>query len=137
MGRTILAVLAGLVVAWITITLCEFGGVALHPPPPGTNLADPQALAAFIGAAPPSAMLLVLLGWVAGAFDGGLVAALISRRHKNGAALTIGALVLLGVIANNLMIPHPLWMTVAGVLLPVPAAWLAARLVGSPRKGAA
>lgn len=137
MGRTILAVLAGLVVAWITITLCEFGGVILHPPAPGTNLADPDALAAHIAGAPPAAMALVLLGWVAGAFDGGLVAALISRLHKRGAALTIGVLVALGVIANSLMIPHPLWMTVAGLLLPIPAAWLASRLVGSRRKDAA
>jgi hypothetical protein len=27
------------------------------------------------------------------------------------------------------MIPHPLWMTIAGIALPIPAAWLAARLV--------
>lgn len=130
MGRTILAVLAGLVVAWITITLCEFGGVMLYPPPAGTNLADPDALAAHIAGAPPTAMALVLLGWIAGAFDGGLIAALISRRHKRGAALSIGVLVVLGVIANSLMIPHPLWMTVAGLLLPIPAAWLASRLMG-------
>lgn len=137
MGRTILAVLVGLVVAWITITLCEFGGVMLHPPAAGTNLADPDALAAHIAGAPPAAMALVLLGWVAGAFDGGAVAALISRRHKTGAALTLGVLIVLGVIANSVMIPHPLWMTVAGLALPIPAAWLAARLIGGRRKDTA
>ncbi|NUO76664.1 MAG: hypothetical protein HOQ32_11715 [Lysobacter sp.] len=137
MGRTILAVLVGLVVAWITITLCEFGGVMLHPPAPGTNLADPNALAAHIASAPPAAMALVLLGWVAGAFDGALVAALISRRHKTGAALSLGVLIVLGVIANSVMIPHPLWMTVAGLALPIPAVWLAARLIGGRRKDAA
>ena len=60
MGRTILAVLAGVVVAWLTIMLCEFGSAA--------------------------------------------------------------------VILNASLIPHPLWMTVTGVLLPLPAAWLGARL---------
>ena len=71
-------------------------------------------------------MLLVLIGWVLGAFLGGWVAARIAR-HRRAAALVIGALVVLGVVANNMMIPHPLWMTIAGVLLPIPAAWLAAR----------
>ncbi|RDZ29190.1 hypothetical protein [Lysobacter silvisoli] len=135
MGRTIVAVLVGLIAAWITIMLCEFGSAALSPPPTGIDLSDPTALAAHIAAAPPAAMALVLAGWTLGAFDGGLIAALISRRHKTGAALTIGVLVVLGVIANSLLIPHPLWMTVAGLALPIPAAWLASRVVS--RKAAA
>lgn len=135
MGRTIAAVLVGLIAAWITIMLCEFGSAALSPPPTGIDLSDPNALAAYIAAAPPAAMALVLAGWTLGAFDGGLIAALISRRHKTGAALAIGVLVVLGVIANSLLIPHPLWMTVAGLALPIPAAWLASRLVS--RKAAA
>ena len=125
MGRTILGVLAGLVVAWLVMTLCEFGSLALHRPPPGLDLRNPEALALHIAAAPASAMLLVLIGWVLGAFLGGWVAARIAR-HRRAAALVIGALVVLGVVANNMMIPHPLWMTIAGVLLPIPAAWLAA-----------
>ena len=35
-------------------------------------------------------------------------------------------------IANNTLIPHPLWMTVLGVLLPLPAAWLGARMARRP-----
>jgi hypothetical protein len=31
------------------------------------------------------------------------------------AALSVGAFVVLGVVANNMMIPHPQWMTIAGV----------------------
>jgi len=124
-GRTILGVLAGLVVAWLVMSLCEFGSLALHRPPPGLDLRDPEALALHIASAPLSAMLLVLAGWVLGAFLGGWVAARIAR-HRLAAALVIGALVVLGVIANNLMIPHPLWMTITGIALPIPAAWLAA-----------
>ena len=127
MGRTILGILAGLVLAWLVMSLAEFGSLALHRPPPGLDLRNPEALALHIAAAPWSAMLLVLVGWVLGAFVGAFVAARIAR-HRRTAALMIGALVVLGVIANNMMIPHPLWMTVAGIALPIPAAWLAARL---------
>lgn len=128
MGRTILAVVAGVVVAWLIIVASQFAGAAAYPPPPGLDVTDPQQLAAFIQAAPPAAMGLVLGGWVFGALLGGWAAARISRRHPRTAALLVGVLVLAGVIANAMMIPHPSWMTIAGVLLPVPAAWLGARL---------
>lgn len=127
MGRTILGVLAGAVVAWLTIIASQFAGASVYPPPPGIDLRDPDQLAAFIAAAPPAAMALVLAGWALGAFLGGWVAAKISRRHRWAAALLVGALVLAGVIANAAMIPHPLWFTMLGMLLPLPAAWLAAR----------
>ena len=129
MGRTILGILAGLVVAWLAMTICEFASLFLHRPPVGLDLRDPQALAAHIAAAPLSAMLVV--GWALAAFVGAWVAARIAR-HRRAAALVIGLLVLAGVIANIAMIPHPLWMTVAGLALPLPLAWLAAR-IASPR----
>jgi hypothetical protein len=46
--------------------------------------------------------------------------------------VTVATVILLGVIANNMMIPHPQWMTIAGIVLPIPLAWLAARLA-TPR----
>jgi hypothetical protein len=131
MGRTILGILAGLVVAWLAMTICEFASLSLHRPPAGLDLRDPQALAAHIAAAPLSAMLVVVVGWALAAFVGAWVAARIAR-HRRAAALVIGLLVLAGVIANIAMIPHPLWMTVAGLALPLPLAWLAAR-IASPR----
>ena len=133
MGRTILGILAGLVVAWLAMTICEVASLFLHRPPVGLDLRDPQALAAHIAAAPLSAMLVVVVGWALAAFVGAWVAARIAR-HRLAAALAIGVLVLAGVIANNAMIPHPLWMTVAGIALPLPLAWLAAR-AASPRLG--
>ena len=126
-GRLILGILAGLVVAWLSIALCEFASVFLHRPPAGVDLRDPQARAAHIAAAPFHGMLLVVIGWSLAAFLGGWVAAGIAR-HRRSAALVVGAFVVLGVIANNMMIPHPQWMTIAGIVLPIPLAWLAARM---------
>ena len=131
MVRTILGVLAGLVVAWLTISLCDFASLLLHRPPPGLDLRDPQVLVAHIAAAPPSVMLIALGGWMLAAFLGAWVAARIAR-HRRVAALLIGAMVVLIVVAKNLMISYPLWMVIAGVLLPLPLAWLAAR-VATPR----
>jgi len=128
MGRTILGILAGLLIAWLVMSVAEFGSVVLHRPPPGVDLRNPEALALHIASAPWSAMLVVAVGWVLGAFLGALVAARIAR-HRRAAALVIGALVVLGVIGSTMAIPHPLWMTIAGIVLPLPAAWFAPRLV--------
>ena len=132
MGRTILGILAGMVTAWLLIMVCQFASGLLYPPPPGMDLRQPEQLAAFIAQAPLAAMVLVVASWVLGAFIGGWVAAKIAREHPQFAALMIGVLVLAGVVANNTMIPHPLWMTVLGVLLPLPAAWLGARMARRP-----
>ena len=132
MGRTILGILAGMVTAWLLIMVCQFASGLLYPPPPGMDLRQPEQLAAFIAQAPVAALVLVVVSGVLGAFIGGWVAAKVAREHPLFAALMIGVLVLAGVVANNTMIPHPLWMTVLGVLLPLPAAWLGARMARRP-----
>ncbi len=63
MGRTILGILAGTVLAWLTITLSQLLSASLYPPPAGMDLRDPAALAGFIAAAPLEAMLCVVLGY--------------------------------------------------------------------------
>lgn len=128
---------AGIVVAWLVITLSQLLSAALYPPPPGTDLTDPAALADFINTAPVTAMACVIAGYALAALSGGWVAARISRRHPRLAALIVGALVLLGVVLNYTMIPHPTWMLVSGVLLPVPMAWLGTRLARPGRTPAA
>ena len=126
MGRSIAAAVVGVVVAWLAIMLAEFASASLHPMPTGFDMHDPASVAAFVAAMPGSALLLVLAGWVLGALLGGFVAAKIARRPRP--ALVVGFVIVAGVIANAVMIPHPSWMTIAGVLLPVPAAMLGARL---------
>lgn len=135
--RTAVGVVAGIVVAWLVITLSQLLSAALYPPPPGTDLTDPAALADFINTAPVTAMACVIAGYALAALSGGWVAARISRRHPRLAALIVGALVLLGVVLNYTMIPHPTWMLVSGVLLPVPMAWLGTRLARPGRTPAA
>jgi len=134
MGRTIAGVVLGVVVAWLTIMLAEFASAPLHPMPAGFDMHDPASVAAFVATLPVAALLLVLAGWVLGALVGSHVAARIARKPLP--ALAVGMVIVVGVIANAVMIPHPTWMTIAGVLLPVPAAWLGARLAMRPASDA-
>ena len=136
MIRTTLAVLLGLVVALATMLLLEYLGMSLFPLPPGIDLDSEADLARLVASATMGKKLWVLGGWTAVAFAGGWVAAKVAHRHRTGAALAVGVLIIAGVALNALLLPHPAWMTVVGVLLPLPVAWRAARLA-SPRPAAA
>jgi hypothetical protein len=107
----------------------EYLGMSLFPPPPGFSLDSEEDLARLVASATTGKKLWVVTGWALAAVTGGHVAARVALRHRTGIALCVGGMVVAGVIFNSATLPHPIWMTTAGVLLPLPAAWLAARLV--------
>jgi hypothetical protein len=130
MLRTAFAFVSGLFASMIAITFLELANAKLlFPPPPGMDFTNARQVDAFVASMPASAQALLVFGWSAGAFVGGGVAARIAERHRLAVALAIGALVAVGVVVNAAGIHHPAWVTAAGVLLPVPLAWLAAWLV--------
>lgn len=77
---------------------------------------------------PFAAKLLVLVAWVLGTFIGALAAAKLAR-HQTAAALLVALVVLSGVVGMIMKVPHPTWLSVAGLLLPIPVSLLAVRLV--------
>jgi hypothetical protein len=131
MARTVLAVVAGLLVALVAMVSVEFLAMQVWPPPQGLDLRTEADLARLVEMAPPAQKGMVVFGWALASFAGGWVAARLARRRAVGAAVTIAILVVAGVLFNAANIPHPVWMTALGVLLPVPLAWMAARLAGA------
>lgn len=130
MLRTILGVLAGVVAMFAVIMGIETVGHVIYPPPPGLDPMNPAheaAFAQFVTAMPWAGKAMLVLAWTLGAFAGGFVAAKIAR-HPRGAAVLIALLVMSGVVGMIVRVPHPSWLTAAGLLLPIPAALLAARL---------
>lgn len=131
MGRTILGMLVGVVVMFVTIMGIEALGHLAYPPPPGLDPMNPEheaAFAQFVSEMPFMAKAMLALAWVAGAFVGGLAAARVAL-HQNAAAIFVALVVMSGVVGMILKVPHPSWLAAAGLLLPSPAALLAARLV--------
>ncbi len=129
MGRAILGVLAGLATLFVVIMGIEYIGHTIYPPPPGLNPMVTEDLSAIMAAQPLAANAIVVLAWVVGAFAGGWVAAKISRRYPRTAAVIVALMVMAGVVGMIVQLPdHPRWMAVLGLLLPIPAALLAARL---------
>ncbi len=132
MLRTILAVIAGLIVAMLLIFALESISLMLFPPPPGMKLETEADIAQLVALSSTGQKAWVVFGWALASFVGGWIAALISRRHRRVAAGAIGVLIVIGTVMNATAIPHPLWMNALGVLLPIPLALLGARLA-TPR----
>jgi hypothetical protein len=133
--RSILAVVAGFVVASAVMMAVEaVNGRYLYPElgKLAEGVTDREVLRSIFAGAPAGAFLVVILGWVLGSLAGGCVAAWIGRRAPVGHALVLGGLLTLGGIANNLMIPPPLWFWVAGLVVLIPAAYAGARLAPRP-----
>ncbi|MBP6597385.1 MAG: hypothetical protein KA187_02375 [Arenimonas sp.] len=128
MVRSILAVLAGILVMGVAVAGVQWLGHALYPPPPGIDPRDHDAMVALISTMPVMALAMVLVAYAFGSFLGAYTASLISVRHKRGVAVIVALVMLALVVMNFVLIPHPSWMVVVGVLIPAPFALLAWRL---------
>jgi hypothetical protein len=129
--RIVLGVVAGVVVAFLCVLAVEYAGQTIYPPPPGTDLNDPEQVARLMASAPTAALAFVAAAWFVGALAGAWVANAVARRALAG--WIVALLVLAACIAILLMIPgHPTWMWAAGVLLPLIGGGLAQRLAKVP-----
>ena len=128
MGRIVLGLLAGLVVAGLTIFVIEALGHAVYPPPPGIDPRNPESLRSIIATLPAGAFAFVLLAWLLGSVAGAWTAVRMVGRRWLWPGLAVGAIVLAGVVYNMMALPHPTWMLPVA-LLGVPAAtWIGAAL---------
>ena len=131
MLRTLASLMLGMLAATTVALGFEFLGKRLFPLPVGTLPTDANPAELF-AVAPTGMLLLVALGWLAGALCGGWVAARIARRRPMRMALTIGALILIAVLLNAWLLPQPLWMTLLDALGALPLAWCDGRLGTRP-----
>lgn len=121
MLRTVLSVLAGVVVAVLLVFVMEKVGHYVFPPPPDVDFGDPESLKTLAGRMPFGALLSVILAYGVGAFTGGTVAIHLSRLHVAWPAWVVAGVVLLFAVLTMLSFPHPVWFMVMAVLV-IPAA---------------
>lgn len=129
MLKRIAGVIAGIIVAGLAVFAIEWIGHRLFPTAGGET--------GEVSSMPVGTLAMVVAAWFLGTLLGGTVAARIAER--GWAAWAVAAFILLGVVMNVVSRPHPLWMTIAGVALPLIAGWLASRSrrTRSGREGAA
>ena len=127
MIRSILGVIAGIVVAVLTVMAVQALGHALYPYPADVDLNDPEQIARVFPTIPLAAKLFVVAAWFGGALAGAAVAKAIAGR--DWAAWTIAVLIAIGGLANIFVIPHPVWMQVSAVVAPLLGGLIANHLV--------
>lgn len=132
MGRKILAVVAGVILAGIVVYAVEAIGHQVYPPPAGLDMKNMEAMKNYVATLPMGALLFVLLAYVLGSFAGGWLAAKIARSSQIHVPLTVGGVQLFFGLINLLMIPHPLWFAIAAVIVFLPAAFLGGKLGVKP-----
>ena len=123
--RRILAVIAGLIVAFLLVAGAEGIVHKLYPPPPGTNMQDMDQMKAFVASLPLAPLLIVLAGWLIATFVATWVAAKIARNPTP--AYIVGGLLLCAGIANAFIIPQPIWFSIASFVIYIGATWVGAR----------
>ena len=130
--RSIAAVVAGFIAASIVMMIIEtINGRVLHPElaRAAAGLTEREAIRTLLATAPVGAFLVVIAGWILGGVAGGWVTARLAARATAGHGLVLGALLTLAGVANNLMVPPPLWFWIASLVVLMPAAYVGARLV--------
>jgi hypothetical protein len=133
MIRNTIALLAGPVIAFVTIYLVELLGLTLYPAPANLDFSDSDAISAYITTLPLPALLFPLFAYFIGTFVGAYFAILVGQLKPIVFAGLVGLLVLTGTIANLIWIPHPLWFSIFAVIGIVASGWLA--LLLAPKSG--
>lgn len=117
--------IVGVFVGGLTVLLLEAAGHALF----GT--ADLNDLASVT----PSMFASVLVAWIVASWFGATVATVWSKGRTVVPGLAVGIVLLAGSVSNFFIIPHPVWMIIAAVVLMPAAAYLGARWRLAPAAG--
>ena len=128
MFRNVLAVVLGVVLAFVLIMALERLGHAIYPPPPEVDFANLEAVSAYVQTVPAGALLLVLAAWLIGTLGGGLLACFIAKNRAMVYASVVGGLVILGTVFNLYLIPHPIWFAILSLLALVITTWITGRI---------
>jgi hypothetical protein len=129
--RSVLAVITGMLVAFVMIALVQIIGMRIYPPPPGFDPTHPDSLKAMMSQIPLAAKLFVLLAYAAGSVAGGWVAARFAPRGKMRHAMIVAALLFGAGLMNLMTIPHPAWFWITSSLIYWLGAWSGAQAAGA------
>lgn len=130
--RKIFSTVSGLFIAFALLSAFDALNSAVYPLP-DLMTADSAALVTIVADLPIPGKTIVTASWLIAPFCGAWIALRIGD-WKPGGWVVMG-LFLAANIANQIALPHPVWMQICSVLLPVAGGWLAQRLHRRPYPG--
>lgn len=128
--KVVLATIAGVLLGSLVIYAIETLSHQFIAIPENIDFKDPEQLAAYMDRLPLGAKLSVVFAWGAGMFAGATAAVFMTGR-KGWPATAVVLVLLAATAANFAMIPHPVWMIVAALLV-AGLAWFGASRFARP-----
>ncbi len=128
--RNILAVIVGVIAGGALNMGIIMISSSVIPPPEGVDLTTMEGLKAAMHLMEPKHFLMPWLAHALGTFLGALITAIIVTKHKMRFALGISAWFMFGGIMNIILLPSPMWFTIADLAgAYIPMGFIAAKLV--------
>lgn len=131
--RKTIAIIVGTLIAFALIAGFEAVSSALYPVSGDIPATDHDTLVALVASIPFPAKLIVAAGWLVASFAGAWLCLRIGDWAIGGWIVT-GVFLAAGLV-EQFSFPHPLWMQLASVALPLLGGWLAQRLHHKPYPG--
>lgn len=131
LARAGLGAVIGVMVGLALVFVGDYLNHMVFPPPPEVQATNPEAIRAWMAKAPVLSLIGLPVTWTIAAFAAAFAGAKIGASVWAG--WIAGALIFAGTCLNLAMIPHPLWMSIAVIVLVPLAAWLGGRLADAKR----
>ena len=132
MGRKIGAGILGIAVAIALVWVVEKIGHSIYPPPADLDTGDTDVMRAYVDTLPLGALLSVAVAWFIGSVGGTFAACKVGTARPLVYALVVGGMMFAGAAFNLLIIPHPMWFSILGVVGIFVGTWVGMNL-GSRR----
>lgn len=111
--RTLVAILGGIVVAFVLIVFVELFGAVVHPVPPDFGETT-EEMCEHVARYPNWVLVVVVPAWGVTAFVGTWTAYKIGNR---GSAIVVGLLLLAALVFNIAQLPYPIWFKIVNLLV--------------------
>jgi len=110
-------IVGGFIVACIIMVIFEWINHFIFPLPAGLNQTDTVAVQAFTTSLPWTAYILVFVGWVLGAFEGGCTTAWLAGEKQFPTTSVLAALLVFAGIFDMMAIGFPVAAMALGILI--------------------
>lgn len=130
--KRIFGVIVGVAIAFLLVSAVDWIGAALFPTY-DTTFGDPYLAESYVANLPFAAKLIVVGAWLIAPLGGAWLALRIADWRPGGRIVV--ALFLAAGLMNQVTLPHPVWMQISAVVLPLIGGWLAQRFHRKPYPG--
>ncbi len=135
--RNIAAVLLGFIAASAVMMLVEtINGKVFYPDlaKAAEGIKDREAMRALFASAPIGSLLVVAFGWFVGSIVGTWLCTRFSASATTRASWVLASLLILAGVANNLMMPPPMWFWVLGIATLAGGSYLGIRFASQKKQ---